>query len=57
MKALRPPISEKKNFEDLLLCSNLCPHIPNGVSFDPGDGGHPMNKLGRGPQEDAIYQI
>ena len=40
-------------FPSLFLCSNLWP---------PGQGrfwlkGHHMNKLGRGPLEDAIYQI
>ena len=36
IKSLRHPVSEKKNFEDGLLCS----HVPNcdprgGASFDP----------------------
>ena len=56
MKALSLPVSKKKNFEIFFLCS----YVPNcdlqgRASFDPG--GHLMNKLGRGPQGDAIYQI
>ena len=54
MKALSFLVLEKKNFEMFFLCS----HVPNSdfwgqASFDPG--GHHMNKLGRGPQRDAIY--
>ena len=56
MKALSLSVSEKKNFEIFFLCS----YVPNcdlwgGASFDLG--GHLMNKLGRGPNGDAIYQI
>ena len=53
MKALSLPISEKKNFEIFFLSS----YVPNcdlrgEASFDPG--AHHMNKLGKGPQGDAI---
>ena len=56
IKALSLSVSEKKNFEVTLLYS----YAPNcdlwgGASFDPK--GHHMNKLGRGPQGDAIYQV
>ena len=51
MKALRRPVSEKKNFEVCLLCS----HVQNcdtlgGASFDPS------GNLGRGSLEDALYE-
>ena len=55
IKALGLPVLEKKNFEDGFLCS----YIPTcellcRASFDPWGI---MNKLGRGPQGDATYQI
>ena len=57
IKALDLPVSEKKNFENGLLCS----YVP---TYDPWVGPvltsawqHHMNKLGRGLQGDAIYQI
>ena len=59
MKARSLSVSERKNFEILFLCS----YDPNcglrgEASFDPGGGGrNHMNKLGRSPQGDAIYQI
>ena len=40
------------NFLSLFLCSNLWP--PGQAQFWPQ--GHHMNKLGRGPLEDATYQ-
>ena len=47
--ALCIPVSEKKNFE-------IGFYVPTcGASFVPQR--HYMNKLGRGPQGDAIYQI
>ena len=49
MKALGFPVSKKKNFEILFLSS----YVP---SCDPPGRGH-MNKLGRGPLEDATCQI
>ena len=54
-KALHLVVTEKKNFENGLLCF----YIP---TCDPRaepvlTQGHHMNKLGRGPQVDATYQI
>ena len=51
-----PSSSEKKNFEDEILCS----YVP---TCDPPGWGqswpqeHHLNKLGRGPLENATYQI
>ena len=53
IKSLHHPVSEKKNFENGLLCSNLWP--PGWGHFDPG--GITWTDLVRGPQGDAIYQI
>ena len=56
IKALGLLVSEKKNFENGLLCSYFlnclnCDSPQGGASFDPGD------KLGRGLQGDAIDHI
>ena len=45
--------------EEKFLNGLLCSYVP---SCDPGAGpiltqGHHMNKIGRGPQGDAIYQV
>ena len=59
IKALCLPASEKINFEDGLLCS----YVTTNVAPPPGAepvlirGGHHMNKRGRVPQGDAVYQI
>ena len=56
-----PSSSEEKNFEVEILCSYVptCdppPHPdPGGANLDPQE--HHLNKLGRGPLEDAKYQI
>ena len=42
------PVSKKKNFGIFFLCSYV-PVLTPGASY--------MNKLGRGPLEDATYQI
>ena len=55
IKVLGLLISEKKNFENGLLCSYIQTCDPQVEPvLTPG---HHMNKLGRGPQVDAIYQI
>ena len=52
----RPSSFKKEEFENGLLCSFIptCDH-QGRASFDPR--GHHINKLGRGLQGDAIYQI
>ena len=56
IKALSPPVSEKKNFEVGLLGSFVptCDHRGE-TSFDPP--AHDMNKLDRSSYGDAYYQI
>ena len=54
IKALGLPVSMKKNFEIFFLCSYVPTCDPWGGPVLPQ--GHHMNKLGRGPLEDATYQ-
>ena len=52
-QSLYLPVSEEKNFEDGILCSYVLTCDPRvGANVDPN-----MNKLGKGPPEDATYQI
>ena len=56
IKALRLRVSERKNFEDGLQCSYVPTFYPRGrASFYLRD--IIMNKIGRSPQGDIIYQI
>ena len=56
IKALGLPVSEKKNYENGFSVPYIPTCDPRGrASFDPR--GFIMNKLGRGLQENAIYQI
>ena len=59
IKALHLPVAEKKNFEDGLLCPMfqlVTPGVGVGSTILMPGASH-MNKLGRGPLEDATYQI
>ena len=55
-----PSTSEEKNFEDEILCSYVpfcdLPHRV-GPILTPGASSKHLNKLGRGPLEDAKYEI
>ena len=55
IKALCLPVSEKTNFEDQLLCS-YGPTCDVHGRTSPDHRGIIMNKVGRGPQGEAIYQ-
>ena len=55
IKALSLTVSEKKNFEVSLLCSNVPACVPRrGAVLSPG---HDMNKFYRGSSWDAYYQV